>query len=519
MIKVLVVDDEIRQRQSIIKHVPWQKLRMIVIGEAEDASQALERDETPDVLITDIRLMGSSGLDLAADMRSSNPQLKVVMVTGYEQFEYAKTALDIGVEAFLVKPIDFVKLEEILLQIAEQWEQEQRLLEKLQEYAHKERASFLEYLLHGLLIDELTLESQAAQYGLFADAGYYMVIVAVCVEDCTEAEEAMIACAQTVFDESLEAYVSTSRQQLAFIVRTGTEQGRPRGELERLAEMLQEAGVPGIAIGIGGEAASPSKLANSYRHAVCAVNQRMLGVEGPLYDWNQLNMDGNDEHNAIPIEEQSQQLIDLLASGEGEAARRVLGGLTRRLVDNAGQREGELRAFCLDLVTKAGRIARKAGVAGKEMGTEQELWQQLLACSDDQELIRTTVHLLAGCCQLIGDRKRSHAQGIVQRAIEYMNDNYMNNLSLRSVADAVYLSPNYLGALLRSELGISFTDQLVKIRIARAKELLLSPDLKLYEVADRIGYQNFGHFSNLFKRMTGFTPKDYRQFHSTLDRE
>jgi len=90
----------------------------------------------------------------------------------------------------------------------------------------------------------------------------------------------------------------------------------------------------------------------------------------------------------------------------------------------------------------------------------------------------------------------------------------MNNLSLRSVADAVYLSPNYLGALLRSELGTSFTDQLVAIRVARAKELLLAPDLKLYEVAERVGYQNFGHFSNLFKRMTGFTPKDYRQFQS-----
>ncbi|GBG09802.1 putative DNA-binding response regulator [Paenibacillus agaridevorans] len=404
MIKVLVVDDEIRQRQSIIKHVGWQELRMNVIGEAEDADQALKQFETPDVLITDIRLMGSSGLELAADMRHRNPKLKVVMVTGYEQFEYAKTALDIGVEAFLVKPIDFARLEQVLLQIADGLEQERQLQAKLQGYAYKERASFLDDLLHGLLneVEDHTLETQAMQYGLFADAAPRAVIVAVCSEDDAEWAKVMGDCAQMAFDGQVEAHVTTARQQMAFIVRAGTRDGWFGNALERFAESLMEAGVPGIAIGIGGDAASPSELANSYRNAVSAVNQRKLGVKGPLYNWE----------------------------------------------------------------------------------------------------------------QLIGDRKRSHAQGIVQRAIDYMNVNYMNNLSLRSVADAVYLSPNYLGALLRSELGTSFTDQLVAIRVARAKELLLAPDLKLYEVAERVGYQNFGHFSNLFKRMTGFTPKDYRQFQS-----
>lgn len=518
MIKVLVVDDEIRQRQSIIKHVSWQKLRMNVIGEAEDAGQALEQFQTPDVLITDIRLMGSSGLELAAVMRERNPKLKVVMVTGYEQFEYAKTALDIGVEAFLVKPIDFVRLEQALLQIADELEREQRVQTKLQAYASKERVSFLEYLLHGLLIEDRALESQAAQHGLFADANPRAVVVAVSSEDVAVWAKVMENCAQTAFGGQLEAHVATARQQIAFIVRAGTEHAEFRSALERLTESLRDAGVPGMAVGIGGEAATPSQLASSYRRAVCAVNQRMLGVEGPLYDWDQLGLDNDEERNDLPLEEQSQQLIELLASGEGEAARRALGDLMRRLVDSVGGREGELRTFCLDLVTQAGRIAREAGAAGKELGTEQELWKRLLACGDDQELIRTTVHLLAACCQLIGDRKRSHAAGIVQRAIDYMNDNFMNNLSLRSVADAVYLSPNYLGALLRSELGISFTDQLVKIRMARAKELLLSPDLKLYEVAERVGYQNFGHFSNLFKRVTGFTPKDYRHFHSMPDR-
>uniref|UniRef100_UPI003B8A7CAF helix-turn-helix transcriptional regulator n=1 Tax=Cohnella rhizosphaerae TaxID=1457232 RepID=UPI003B8A7CAF len=93
-----------------------------------------------------------------------------------------------------------------------------------------------------------------------------------------------------------------------------------------------------------------------------------------------------------------------------------------------------------------------------------------------------------------------------------MNVHYKESLTLRSVAESVYLSPSYLGALFRTELGASFTDQLIQIRIQKAKEMLQQPHLKLYEVAEGVGYQNIGYFTGVFKRMTGFSPKEYRTF-------
>jgi two-component system response regulator YesN len=122
------------------------------------------------------------------------------------------------------------------------------------------------------------------------------------------------------------------------------------------------------------------------------------------------------------------------------------------------------------------------------------------------------VKIINRICDFIAERKKSHTQIVVQKALKYMNEHYRENLSLRSVAESVYLSPNYLGALFRTELGVSFTDQLIQIRIQKAKEMLQQSHLKLYEVAEGVGYQNIGYFTGLFKRITGLSPKEYRSF-------
>ncbi len=177
--KIFVVDDEIRQRQSIIRHVDWNRYEMRVTGEAEDAAEALALAELdpPDLLITDIRLLGMSGLELSSRMRVYNPKLRIIMVTGYEQFEYAKTALDLGVDAFLVKPIDFGKLAAILEQMhgerlidMRKTEEEARVKDQLKSFALIARENLMQELIHGLLLHESEAAERARSLGMFTDA-------------------------------------------------------------------------------------------------------------------------------------------------------------------------------------------------------------------------------------------------------------------------------------------------------------------------------------------------------------
>lgn len=518
MIKVIVVDDEIRQRQAIIKHLPWHRYNMIVTGEAENAAQALEL-EAPDVLITDIRLVGSSGLELAARMREIHPQLRVIMMTGYEQFDYAKTALDIGVNAFLIKPVDFSKLEEILNEIYEKdkerrlkEEEQKQLLERLEGYNRKARTDFLMDVLHGLIVYNQSLEAQAATMGVLNEPYVRRVIVVSGTSLDAELGPQAADMAAQLFREELEEYLVTARGETVLILR---DPERLSSELSRSLQSyvlsLQEDGYH-VVLGVGGSARRLSGLSASYRQAMCAINQRILGNLNPILYWDELYQGEDDRPDHERFGENRRQFITMVTGGDGEAALHVLGAMMRQIVGDETMRGAELRSLCMDLVISVFEAIDGPTEAWPEVGGAQTIRKRLLACDSDQEAVQETVLLLADCCRRT-ERTRSHTLAVVQRAVEYMQTNYMKPLSLRSVAEEVYLSPNYLGALLRAEMGISFTEQLTLIRIAQAKVLLASPALKLYEVAEQVGYHNVGHFTALFKRVTGRSPKEYRLLH------
>lgn len=534
---MFVVDDEGRQRGSIIRHVDWKCYEMTVTGEAESAQAAIELAEldTPDLLITDIRLMGMSGLELSSRMRAMNANLHIIMVTGYEEFEYAKTALDLGVDAFLVKPVDFNQLHAILANISssrqlslKQQEEEQlmkeQLKEQLKELKSIAREKLVNELLQGLIIGADSIKARVQSIDLFtAEIGRRVIIIAIDVkfppslmqEDKQTIGELVRKLAQSCFGCLLEELIWTPRGDIALILKDEIETPI-RGETEQLLSSLEEElermePAKFIAyIGAGPAVECLQQLSESFQFAQRAVNQRLLGGENKLFFW-----ENQKEQILVPekaVDELIRDFLEVMSSGDSQVSRELLGELMRSIVGDMSIKGAGLRSICLELVNEAIRAAGEIGDVSRQLGPEKELRKRLLDCEQELELLQETIRMLTDCCDFIADRKKSHAQVIVHKAIDYMNMNYKQNLTLRSVAESVFLSPNYLGALLRSELGYSFTDQLMNIRINQAKILLQDPHVKLYEVAENVGYKNIGYFTSLFKRMTGCSPKEYRDF-------
>ncbi len=537
--KIFVVDDEIRQRQSIIRHVDWNRYEMRVTGEAEDAAEALALAELdpPDLLITDIRLLGMSGLELSSRMRVYNPKLRIIMVTGYEQFEYAKTALDLGVDAFLVKPIDFGKLAAILEQMhgerlidMRKTEEEARVKDQLKSFALIARENLMQELIHGLLLHESEAAERARSLGMFTDAvPRSIAIVSIdFIPHPSHTKEAATRIAQAAIRRSadkacashIEETTVTPRGDLVLFVKQGKSLIGDRMMTLLLEEIESEAGTIGlssICIGVGPPAESLVGLSESYRLARRAVNLRLLGRTEQIFFWHEFI--DQPEHSGKSLQESSNEFFERMGAGDSLGSRSALGDLMRGLLGDIRIRGSEMRSLCLEWVSRASRTADEIGGAGKHLGSEKQLWGELLECEDEMELLQTTIRILTGFCDYIADKNLSHAQVIVRKALDMMNARYKENLSLSSVADAVFLSPNYLGALLREELGQSFTDLLIHIRIAQAKQLLHHSELKLYEVAESVGYQNIGYFTGLFKRITGLSPKEYRNFVGAADDE
>jgi|GEM_PF-1149351 Response regulator containing CheY-like receiver domain and AraC-type DNA-binding domain len=531
-IKVFVVDDEERQRNAIIRHIDWKQYHMRVAGQAEDAEAALmlAQTEPPDLLITDIRMLGATGLELSARMRRINPRLRVIMVTGYEEFEYAKSALDIGVDAFLVKPVMFDELQAVLERIyqSKQLEQlkireEKQIKEQLDTIRPIAREQFLQEIIHGLIIGEDFIRSRADAVGLFRQSCRRRVLVIVIDTDPSSAlsrEEQIMLVGQTFGKAAsawcgplLEEQLTTQRGNIVLILQAHTEddfEEKTEYVLQSLGREAAEIDFCKISIGAGPVISRLSQLSESFLLAQRAVNQRLLGSNDRTFSRLMLHDPGH-----IP-DKSTEELIDdffeVFGGGDSQSSLSLLGEVVRSIAGNLQIQEIKLRSVCLQLISGANRIAAEVGDVNRHIGPEKSLWEQILNCKEEPELLQETVRIITGLCDFIADRKKSHSQIVVQKALDYMHLHYADNLSLRLVAESVYLSPNYLGALFRSELGVSFTDQLIQIRINKAKEMLHQSHLKLYEVAESAGYQNIGYFTSLFKRITGFTPKEYRTF-------
>jgi len=530
-IKVFVIDDEERQRSSIIRHVDWKRYHMRVTGEAEEAGEAIRLAELdpPDLLITDIRMMGMDGLELSSRMRGINSRMHIIMVTGYEEFEYAKSALDLGVDAFLVKPVIFDELAAVLEQISssKQMEltkrrEEERIKEQLHAFKPIARETFLQELIHGLILSEEVIASRAESLDMFVQPGARRILIMVIdadpasqlpKEEQAQHAESLRRAAAHAFGPLLEETTTTERGDMVLILQ-GSSEAHLDNETENALEMLERESSRSafckICIGTGPAVLPLAGLSESFKLAQRAVNQRFLGGQERTFRWQALGeQEGISDKRP---EELIADFLEVLGAGDSQSSLGLLGEIMRRIAGDLHIHGTELRSLCLQLVSGASRVAAEIGDVHRHLGSEKELWEQILDCREELELLQETVRIMTGFCNFIAERKKSHTQLIVQKALEFMNGHYKENLSLRSVADSVYLSPNYLGALFRSELGVSFTDQLIHIRINKAKELLHRPELKLYEVAERVGYQNIGYFTGVFKRIAGLSPKEYRRF-------
>ena len=538
-IKVFVVDDEERQRQSIVRHVDWERYGMRVTGEWEDAASALAGAAAvpPDLLITDIRLMGTDGLELSSRMKQLNPQLSVIMVTGYEEFQYAKTAVDIGVEAFLVKPILFDELLGILERIMKEKQAElterreaELLREQLAAFKPIAQQQWLQAMLHGLVVGEEAIRSQALELGLFTAPGPFRVLTLLVSADrnsplpkekqMRSAKARLEEAAEVILGPQLAARLTSERGNIVLVLQ-GSAGADFAAETERcLARLIVEIGrlkTGSACIGVGPPVERLHLLSESFRLAQRAVNQSLLGGDEPAYSWRYLPQP--EEEPEKSAEELIADFFEMAGAGDAPGSLSLLGELLDRVAGGLHMEGPELQSLCMHLISGTYRAAAEVGDVGRTFGPEQKLWEQALDCRAEAELLQESVHILKGLVDFIGERKKSHTPAVVLSALKYMNAYYADNLSLKSVAESVFLSPNYLGALFRSELGISFTDQLILIRIGKAKELLRQPRFKLYEVAERVGYQNIGYFNSVFKRITGVTPKEYRDYHGYSEAE
>jgi Response regulator containing CheY-like receiver domain and AraC-type DNA-binding domain len=536
MMRAMIVEDEPAHRVGLMRHVRWSELGYEAPEQAADAEEALARMKTEpvDVLLVDIQMPGMDGLELVRTLRGSYPDVFVLIISAYDEFEYARRAVEIGANAYLLKPVKIEEVERWLTTFHEEHvlarkiaEEEALLKKKWQGSLELAREKFLEELLErgtGLapmtdkecqrfteLLD-LPYDEFCAHWLLFAteDAAATPAQPATGQPATMQTVPQVLETVKTVLsgDGIVVSAKSQPNMAAALFVTPGGGGPGVRTLLEhRLAavlEALAAVGVPVDSVCVSETADEWKRIPKLYQDALLAL-EKAGSPESKIVWADDVPVD--DLRGPGDLEQLQARMHEKIAAADLDGYMKLLASFFNRIAGGISFRQ--TLAFCFGLVEK---LMRTAELQGVRIGDESAyIWRTLIDCANPADLRSAVFRVSERITEAITRAQCSRKHQVIERAVEYLHDHLHENITVKEMAHAVHLNATYLSVLFKKEMGVTISDYLQQIRIERAKELLRDHDAKVYEVAERVGYQTSSYFTQQFKKWVGCTPAEFRK--------
>lgn len=533
MYRVLIVEDEEIEREYLLRHIDWSSMDMEVAGAMESAEDALEFADTVhvDVLLTDIKLIGMSGLKLAKKLLEKKPCLKVIILSGYQEFEYAREAVELQAFSFLTKPVEVEELKAVLGKVADKCtnEVEDRLeRERLNHLVEMNmpvlKSRFFDDLVSGRLSDH-EIYRNLTYYGLDLSGDSFNVLVAeidgfqdvTCQMDQRDIHlhvVKVLECFGSTGDNIKAVTFHLNEGRYSTIIGfNGLKAGEVNEASIQFAQSIQnrvnkQCGLS-LTLGIGQGAASVSQLKVPFKQASDALAYKFYMGSNQIIHFNDINYYKNT--SIVDTEEACKEIIKAIELCDSE---RLGAGIDRLFNDIRSQSctQEYIKNICIHVISKVSVILLDMHESfSRILGSETLIWEKLLKMDTVFDLQNWLGNVLNTVIIYLMDKKSGCNKKIVKDMLSFIEKNYMENISITDISRAVYLSPNYTSILFKKEVGESFTNYLIEYRINKAVQMLKETNLKVYEVGNCVGYTNTSHFCSAFKKYYGVSPNEYRE--------
>ena len=543
MLKIFLAEDEVVVRETIKRMIPWEELSFELVGEAADGEMALPLliRQQPDLLITDIKMPFMDGLTLARLAKKEIPGLKVVILSGYDDFNYAKQAIGIGVEDYLLKPITKNALIERLSEIRSRYEHEktqkeyyEKFQREMQAYEKNSSRDFFEALVDGSM-DMMEVYKRAEKLGLDIVAEAYNVLIFTmnCDEDFSgQRDEYSSWEAESL--ELLENFFAGHSSAMLFRSNIFSYGVLLKGQRETIEEntracvdeirkiLSRQDGRREWFLAVGQSVERLSQIQKSYHTASRAFSQRYLYDENILYYDEMETM----EHPGGQAETEDNaylQKVDVNALNPAILQKFLSNGLqeeTENFVKDyfyaIGQEPMESLVFrnyvILNVRFSVISFIKGLGCDTNEM--ESADTEEVLAESGKnmESAIAYAKKMISQAIEIRDQNSGNKNRSILKTAVDFIDSHYMEeDISLNTVANVANVSSNHFSALFSQNMGQTFIEYLTTLRMNKAKELLRCTGMRSSEIAGEIGYKDAHYFSYLFKKTQGMTPSDYRK--------
>lgn len=520
--KVLVVDDEEEIRAGISRKIEWDSLGFGLVGEAANGHQALELAEAlcPDVVLTDIKMPFMDGLELCARLQDTLPAARVVMFSGFDEFEYARRAVAMNVFEYILKPINAAELNQVLLRLKSEMDRrraEQRDLEVLRRRYEESlpvlRQMFYTHLLEGQ-IPASQLSERAAQYGLELPQGQWTAALLRVDRqpDPLRRDEVLLSVKELLQAQAdgLPWPVRTAlyKDNVALLACTGQIYPLLQ-QLERLRSLAQSDLGLELTVGVGMPSEDLAGVFQSCAGARAALEYRVL-MEGQRVIYiGDLEPDAS--ATVALAEEDQHRLASAVKLGQPQQVTEVVRGLIGRI--RAGRVDlPQCQLFLMEFSTNLIRLARAGGVELEELfGSSYTGAVPIDRFGSYEELESWCVEKGLRLRELLGRRRTDSAGQVVECAKSFIDENYSDStLSVDTLCAYLHLSPAYFSTVFKRETGMSFTSYMTGVRMEQAARLLRETDDKTYLIAEKTGYTDANYFSYVFKRRYSVSPSKYR---------
>ncbi len=529
VLKILIVDDETEIREGILNSISWEKHGFAVAGLADNGREALRiiNEEKPDLMLLDIRMPVMNGLEVLEKLAEEGLSLKVIILSGYDDFNYCQQALRFGASDYLLKPCHPNKILEVLIKLKEQiaTEEEQAdqwdfLLQKFQENLPILRENLLMSLFSNKPLDN---KSALVRWNLYQMGinpnNMGLALVKIDHQDklasCSlkELELNKLSLFQQIEaamkkNPALKSVINFFYDKIVILWNIEEETSDIFSlRMEQLRQIVANNMSFTITIGLGEPAANLTELHNALDSALFALEHGFWEGYNRIINYHEINEDNFNQNQDLVQEENL--IVHCIRTNDPEKLESALQSFFANLTIPGKNSKEYLQKMITALICSVYHVCLERGInTDSFFGPNLAILDELPRIETLQELHERILLCFKQIIELHPLQKTQWK--IVSQAVTYIEEHYAEDLNLENIANVVFVSPGYLSTIFKQVLQKNFVDYLTEVRIEKAKELLKNYHLKIYEISVLVGYKDEKYFSQIFKKGSGMTPNQYR---------
>lgn len=532
MYKMLIVDDNMHDRNGIHKMVDWSSLGIGVVAKFENGKRALEYilSHTVDIVISDVEMPVLNGIEMLKEIRRQGLQTKVIFVSCYDEFEFAKSAIEMEAIGYVLKPIiksELVscvkKVLNLFHDISVEKQKREQLIARLNDSFLLIKDNYFRGLLFHQIKGDEEVEFQSI-LNIVENESLRVCLIEICEikENSDSLHNSDIFMASCLIKEMLENKTTRNgyeffpiilnADQVAVILKYDMDKEEQALEyiLDFKSSLLTEFGIVSL-ISISNSGSVIDDLSKLY-HQANKIFQMQIYSKDTIRFYSELTDDCSSTEMDIDLQELQKNVIAVLSGGKAEEIKHFIDLYIGE--DQANYSQNYVKRFIYSLINLLELRLLDLNLDLNNIISRKDLWAKLSRFETIVDIKQWIANIILLICNEVNSQQYTKNFKITSAIKEYIAENYQKHLTIDTIAENIHFSGTHANNIFKSETGKTILEHLTEFRMEKAKELLKQPESKIYVVAQEVGYINKSHFCMLFKQYTGLMPNEFKNFMS-----